>query len=227
MSHSLAAHAQDVQARARQSLGTSAAPIHQLAARVLRERGAAGTLVDAGCGAGHLWRAVHPLFSRCIAVDAVRYDGFSDDDSVSFYAADLDAEPLPAPDASADVAAAVEVIEHLENPRAFVRELVRVVRPGGLVLITTPNQLSLLSLATLIVKQRFSAFQDAAYPAHRTALLEVDLRRIAGECGLRDVEIRYTCRGRVPLTGAHYPAPLAKLFPRALSDNVLLIGRRD
>jgi 2-polyprenyl-3-methyl-5-hydroxy-6-metoxy-1,4-benzoquinol methylase len=193
---------------------------------VLRERGAAGTLVDAGCGTGNLWRSVNSLFSRCIAVDAVRYDSMDDDERVSFHAADLDRELLPVADGAADVAAAVEVIEHLENPRALMRELVRAVRPGGLVLVTTPNQLSLLSLLTLVVKQRFSAFQDASYPAHRTALLAVDLRRIAEECGLRDVEIRYTACGRLPLSGAHYPARLAKRFPRALSDNVLMVGRR-
>jgi 2-polyprenyl-3-methyl-5-hydroxy-6-metoxy-1,4-benzoquinol methylase len=165
------------------------------------------------------------MFSRCIGVDAVRYGGLPDD--VEFQPADLDAVPLPLAAASADVVTAVETIEHLENPRAFCRELHRIVRPGGWIVITTPNQLSALSLATLVVKQRFSAFQDGAYPAHRTALLEVDLRRIAAECGLEDVEVRYTGSGRVPLTAAHYPARLSRIFPRALSDNVLLIGRRS
>ncbi len=86
------------------------------------------------------------------------------------------------PDEAADVVAAVETIEHLENPRAFVRELVRLVKPDGWVIVTTPNQLSLLSLITLLIKHRFSAFQDVHYPAHLTALLEVDLKRIAAEC---------------------------------------------
>jgi hypothetical protein len=30
----------------------------------------------------------------------------------------------------------------------------------------------------------------------------------------------------VPLTGSHYPAALARRFPRALSDNVALIGQK-
>src|SRR2546426_719773 len=94
--------------------------------------------------------------------------------------------PLPCPENFADGVTAVEVIEHLEDPRAFMRELVRVACPGGWICITTPNQLSVLSLATLVVKQRFSAFQDVHYPTHLTALLEVDLNRIAGECGLVD-----------------------------------------
>jgi hypothetical protein len=124
------------------------------------------------------------------------------------------------------VAAAVEVIEHLENPRAFVRELTRIVRPGGWVVITTPNQLSALSLLTLALKGRFSAFQDRDYPAHRTALLEIDLRRIAAECGLEDVAVAYSLWGRAPLTAWHYPLAVAALMPRTLSDNLAIIGRR-
>lgn len=213
----------DVDARARQSLGSSEVAIYDAVRALLEARAASGVLADVGCGAGNLWRVVKPLFSRCIGMDAVRYDGLTPD--VEFRAADFDRQRLPLADGEADVVAAVETIEHLENSRAFVRELARAVRPGGWVVVTTPNQLSLLSVATLIVKGRFSAFQEAAYPAHLTALLEVDLRRIAAECRLRDVEVHYTHRGRVPLSSAHYPRAVARVFPRALSDNVVLIGR--
>ena len=54
----------------------------------------------------------------------------------------------------------METIEHLENPRAFVRKLVRLAKPGGWVVVTTPNQRSLLSLLTLMTKGKFSHFQD-------------------------------------------------------------------
>jgi hypothetical protein len=91
--------------------------------------------------------------------------------------------------------------------------------------VTTPNQLSVLSLLTLITRQQFAAFQANAYPAHRTALLEIDLRRIAEECGLREVEIRYTAHGRMPLSSRHYPHALARRLPRLLSDNVALCAR--
>jgi hypothetical protein len=94
------------------------------------------------------------------------------------------------------------------------------------VVVTTPNQLSLLSLLTLLSKRRFSAFQDSHYPAHRTALLESDLQRIATAAGLADLDVAYSQRGRLPLAGAHYPVSLARLFPRALSDNLMVIGRR-
>ena len=216
--------AADVEARARQSLGRGHQAIHAMVARLLERRGASGVLADIGCGTGDLAREVRGRFTSIVGVDAVRYDGLPPD--VTFVRADLDRERLPLDDASVDVAAAVEVIEHLENPRSFMRELTRITRPGGWIAVTTPNQLSALSLVTLIAKGRFSAFQERDYPAHRTALLDVDLRRIAAECGLEAVAIDYSRRGRVPLTPWHYPAPLAAAFPRRLSDNLALTARR-
>lgn len=214
-----------VAARARQSRGISNEEIYRMVSRALAARGASGeVLVDVGCGTGTLASFVRPRFRRYVGVDAVAYEGFPADSQ--FHLLDLDTGRVPLPDGYADAVTAVEVIEHLENPRAFVRELARLVRPGGWVAVSTPNQLSLLSLLSLVVKRRFAHFQDAHYPAHLTALLEVDLRRIAAECGLQEVGIEYSRHGRVPLTPTHYPRLLTGGFPRLLSDNLVLVGRR-
>lgn len=214
----------ELEHRARQSLGSSDEAIYAAVERLLDRHAAGGVLCDVGCGQGGLWPRLRHRFARCIGVDALRYDRLPPD--VEFRASDLDGAALPLDDGQADVTIAVETIEHLENPRAFARELTRITRPGGLVVITTPNQLSALSLLTLITKHQFSAFQENSYPAHRTALLEVDLRRIAAECGLQVVDVVYSCRGRFPLSARHYPAFLSRAFPRALSDNVVLCAAR-
>jgi 2-polyprenyl-3-methyl-5-hydroxy-6-metoxy-1,4-benzoquinol methylase len=211
---------------ARLSLGSSHTAIYRLVARALADRRiAGGCLVDVGCGGGALRPFAQGHFDRYVGMDGVRYADFPDD--AEFYQVDFDCgAPLPAGDAIADVVAAVETIEHLENPRALARELVRLVKPGGWVILTTPNQRSLLSLLTLTTKGRFSAFQDSHYPAHITALLDIDLCRIGSELGLTETAIEYTRHGRIPLTPWHYPTALARLFPRALSDNLLYIGRK-
>ena len=220
-----AAYDQALEARALQSLGASSDAIYRMVARALGQRSARGELIiDLGCGNGMLLPFVRGRFDRYVGVDAIRHESFPGD--AEFIKCDLDNCRTPLPDACADLAVGVEIIEHLENPRAFFRELARLTRPGGWVVVTTPNQLSLLSLFTLIVKRRFSAFQDAHYPAHLTALLEVDLRRIAAECNLIDVTIAYSHKGRVAFTPWHYPDFIASLFPRAMSDNLLLIGRK-
>lgn len=215
----------NVDERARKSGGISCGAIYTMVARVLAKRhNGRGCLVDVGCGEGNLWMSSQPLFDRYIGADVVKYDAFPKD--LEFAAVNLEDGRIPLPEGTADVVAAVETIEHIENPRALVRELVRIAKPGGLVIVTTPNQLSFLSKLTLVVKNQFNAFQDSCYPAHLTALLEIDLRRIAAECRLVDLGIHYTQRGRIPGTNSSFPHWLSRLFPRALSDNVMIIGTK-
>ncbi len=108
-----------------------------------------------------------------------------------------------------------------------MRELVRLTKPGGLVIVTTPNQLSLLSKLTFILKNQFNAFQQAPglYPAHITALLEIDFIRIATECKLSDFEINYSNYGRIPFTPWHWPKKLG-FHGCTFSDNILLVGSK-
>lgn len=55
-------------------------------------------------------------------------------------ALEVDAEePLPFPDATFDLVWVIEVIEHVRNVEPLVAELRRVVRPGGRIILTTPN----------------------------------------------------------------------------------------
>jgi SAM-dependent methyltransferase len=49
---------------------------------------------------------------------------------------------LPLPSESIDVVATLQVIEHVWNHNEFVGECLRVLRPGGLLLVTTPNRLT-------------------------------------------------------------------------------------
>lgn len=185
-----------------------------------------GLLVDLGCGRGDLHRALAAQFDGYLGVDIVMYDDWQPE--VPFVAVDLHSDCSELESDSADVVAAVELIEHLENPRALVRTMTRIVRPGGWVVMTTPNQLSLLSKVSLLVSNQFPAFKarPGLYPSHITALLSDDLVRIARECGLANIDVGYSEQGRIPLTGRHFPRWCSAWFPRALSDNVVLFARK-
>jgi len=52
-----------------------------------------------------------------------------------------DAGHIPLPDASADVVTCIEIIEHLDDPEAFIREVKRILKPGGVLVLTTPYRL--------------------------------------------------------------------------------------
>jgi 2-polyprenyl-3-methyl-5-hydroxy-6-metoxy-1,4-benzoquinol methylase len=215
----------EVTERAKASRGTSNEPTYVAVAEVLREEGSGkfARLADVGCGTGLFREHCSALCEKYCGVDVVRYDDFPAD--AQFMAADLDSAAWPLADDLFDATVSLETIEHLENPRAFFREMTRITRPGGLVIVTTPNQLSLLSKLTLVVKNEFTAFQErpGLYPAHRTALLETDLTRIAKESGLQGARIGYSNRGRIPGGALRWPTIFRG---RAFSDNVMLIARK-
>ncbi len=192
---------------------------------IAERRDRTGTLIDVGCGRAALVPMVSRFCDRYVGVDIVRYEGFPE--SAEFVSADFDeSRPIGLPDEIADTVVSIETIEHVENPRAFMRELARLAKPDGLLLVTTPNQLSWLSLATLLVKGQFNQFQEAPglYPAHITSLLEIDLIRIARECGLVGAKIVYSNQGRLPFTGMHWPAVFRG---RRFSDNLMLVARKS
>jgi len=58
---------------------------------------------------------------------------------------DLNCEALPFAEASFDLVTCSEVLEHLENYRQLLREAARVLKPGGLLIVTTPNVLNMQS----------------------------------------------------------------------------------
>ena len=52
---------------------------------------------------------------------------------------------LPFADASFDIVTATEILEHLEDYRRIIRQIYRVLRPGGICILSTPNVLNINS----------------------------------------------------------------------------------
>lgn len=110
------------EARAELSGGFNTKAIYQMVLRTLEPIVKGGTIVDVGCGQGNLLIYVKNICDRYIGVDVVRYEGFPSDQE--FRCVNLDSGKVDLPDSCAEIVCSVETIEQLENPRAFVRELV-------------------------------------------------------------------------------------------------------
>lgn len=72
--------------------------------------------------------------------------------------ANLNVQGLPYADATFDLVTCTEVIEHLENYRYTIREMFRVLRPGGTLVVTTPNILNLKSRIRFLVFGFYNLF---------------------------------------------------------------------
>ena len=77
---------------------------------------------------------------------------------VAVTVANLNTEGLPFADASFDLVTCTEVIEHLEHYRETLREMYRVLKPTGQLVVTTPNILNLKSRIRFLVFGFYNLF---------------------------------------------------------------------
>lgn len=114
-----------------------------------------------------------------------------------FQKANLDAE-LPWASDSFDAVISTEGIEHLENHFSFLREVRRILKPGGLLVLTTPNITALRSRVRFMGSGFFGRDarplnETARHPLHHIGLATFsDLRYELHVSGFRISEARHT-----------------------------------
>lgn len=221
---SLALH-QHRQQAAEVSSGISSEAIYACFEAELLSRSATGTILDWGAGQGLLTQRLLGLkqFQSITAADIQPRPG-TIDASTQWIQADLN-NPLNLAAETFDVIVSAEVIEHLENPRAVAREWFRLLKPGGLLLFSTPNNESWRAILALTLQGHFVDFGDSSYPAHITALVRKDITRILNEAGFCLPEFVPTNVGKIPKLPRHHWQSLPLVFLKGLrfSDNVLSI----
>jgi ubiquinone/menaquinone biosynthesis C-methylase UbiE len=108
--------------------------------RTLKEHVPPGAnLLDVGCGIGDALLTIPPGYQlhaidyahSNVRIASRRLAGRADVRQASIY-------EMPFPDASMDVALCLEVLEHIEDDRRAVREIHRVLKPGGMLIAAVP-----------------------------------------------------------------------------------------
>ncbi|QQQ75334.1 methyltransferase domain-containing protein [Saccharothrix sp. 6-C] len=132
-------------------------------------------VLEAGCGEGYGAALIAGHAARVVALD---YDELTAAHAHRAYPelAVLrgNLATLPLRDASVDVVVNLQVIEHLWDQEGFLAECARVLRPGGRLLVTTPNRIT------------FSPGRDTPLnPFHTRELAPAELRELLAGAGLR------------------------------------------
>ncbi len=138
-----------------------------------------GVVVEAGCGEGYGADLLAGIAERVLALDydaqaiahvARRYP------RVTAVRANLVA--LPVRDGCADTVVSLQVIEHLWEQERFLRECRRVLRPGGALLLSTPNRIT------------FSPGRETPLnPFHTRELSGAELAGLVADAGFVDVAV--------------------------------------
>ena len=194
------------------------------------------SLADIGCGVGHWSRLLYSYLrphARLAGVDREprwvaeaaenfrrAFPGVSPD-LYSFH--EGDATKLPLPDESFDTVTCQTVLMHLADPKAALREMLRILRPGGLLICVEPNNmLNLMAPSSItddepveVIVRRFEFWLRQ----HRGRMAAGEGNHSIGELlpgyfaelGLRDIAVHQADR----------PAPLFP--PYATADQKALI----
>lgn len=195
---------------------------------VLRRHAPGGRLLEIGCAQGFFLNAAR-----------VSYDvrGVEPSRSAREYAAGALKLDVPAatmeearfPDASFDVVAMIDVIEHLADPLGALREAARVLRPGGVLYLVTPD---IDSLSAKLLRGRWWGLR----PAHVYYFSRATMAGMLKEAGFTVAESR--SYGRIFSWGywlsrlANYPAlvrvPVGALIEAiGIRDKFLYLDTRD
>ena len=150
---------------------------HEVVYQRLASRCADLDVLEAGCGEGYGADLISRVARRVIALDY-------DETTVAHVRARYprvevmhgNLAELPLTDASVDVVVNFQVIEHLWDQTQFLRECARVLRPSGLLMVSTPNRIT------------FSPGRDTPInPFHTRELNADELSRLLADAGFTSV----------------------------------------
>jgi SAM-dependent methyltransferase len=174
----------------------------------LRDLSNSSPVLEVGCGDGSFTADLANQFSNVTAIDisagqiaenAARLPG------IKFKQHDV-SETFPFPDASFDVIWCSEVLEHLFEPSFALREMHRILKPNGRLLVTVPYHGRFKNILIALFN-----WDDHFVPSspHIRFYTNRSLSRIVGAAGFHSIKIKTCGMGR----------PLRDLF---VATNILL-----
>lgn len=167
-------------------------------------------ILDIGAGPGHwLLNLYENGYKNLHAVDVDNYIVFPEIKKLDFLKkADVSFDKLPFDDNSMDLVISMQVFEHLENPFHFEKECRRVLKPGGLLIMSYPYAWSLQSRLKFFLKGNVIGYRPEN--SHITFMT----KDVFAKCFFKDFRIvrEEYYRGKIGFFGKTFYLPATKNF---------------
>jgi len=197
---------EDGNAKQRERLVRALPGTHELIVETaLRYVSPSGRALELGAGSGALTERIQAAGFQVTAADIKNYFELNSEFvELDFDDPSFDRRLVP----GFDLITSVEVIEHLENPSAFLRSIERLLKPSGIAILTTPNVENIPGRLKFFLTGEVRAM-DKRSSEHITPIhLDLFVRQLLPRSGLILVENFVHPRGGFPLTGRRYFVPL-------------------
>lgn len=156
----------------------------KLIKRFMPDSACAMSCLEVGCGTGAITEVLAPVVGHLTASDVS--EALARDVGNCFRTdwCRQDACHLGIPDNSFDLVVSSECIEHTPDPRRALGEMARVVKNGGVVIVTSPNKLwyPVLWISMVLKIRKFSGNEVWLFPW--------EAARVLKENGLREIKLR-------------------------------------
>ena len=182
-------------------------------------------VVDLAAGQGAFSLVLQRLGHDVTAVDFSRENWKAT--NIPLELRDLDSEfaaSIIAEHGKFDAVAAIEIVEHLENPFRFIRQCAELLKPNGLMFLTTPNVEAVNSRLIFFYSGRLNSFgaYETVRPAHITPIFKWKMEMMLEEAGFETVHEGFN--RVVYATGTNLKGKIAAVVGRLVSP--LLKGEK-
>ena len=157
--------------------------------KILDNLGVKGSLLDIGCGRGKYLDLARERGWQTTGLEPGEEHALSTKENLKIEVVNVSLEEARFPPGRFDAVTLWDVIEHVEKPKEVLKKLKTWLKPGGLILLATPNHQSLLNfiartvyiLSGGVIKKPLTYF---FVPEHVLYFTPASLRRLVRESGL-------------------------------------------